>query len=174
MSETKGEQQGMSRDHVASPRETPVSSAEEALRKRHAARARSACDRVRAACRYAGVEEDRAHVVPVPTEAAAKAANALRLSAEALTAFAGSAPDPAADARHARNVSAAAVLAARIARSHDAGELSEAAYGAALKASQAAGEAAGREGLGRKEALNTEAEATEAAAVAAAGAAGWM
>ncbi|MGW1375749.1 hypothetical protein ACWD6P_15965 [Streptomyces sp. NPDC002446] len=174
MSETSGEQQDTSQDHVALLREPPSQSVEDALRTRHAARARSASGRARAACRFAGVEQDRAEVVPVPTAAAAKAANALHLSAEALSALTGSAPDPAADARHARNAAAAAVLASRIAQSHGAGELSDAAYHAALKASQAAGEAAGREGLGRSAALNAEAEAAEKAAVAAARSAGWL
>ncbi|MGW8556571.1 hypothetical protein [Streptomyces tubercidicus] len=153
---------------------TAVRSGEEALRERHVARAHSASARTRGACRCAGVEADPAAVIAVPTEAASKAANALRLSADALAALAGGAPDPAADARHARNAAAASVLAAQIARSHDTGALSDAAYQTALKASQAAGLAAGKEGLGRSEVLNAEAEAAEAAAVAAAEAAGWL
>nr|WSX21962.1 hypothetical protein OG690_20445 [Streptomyces tubercidicus] len=153
---------------------TAVRSGEEVLRERHVARAHSASARTRGACRCAGVEADPAAVIAVPTEAASKAANALRLSADALAALAEGAPDPAADARHARNAAAASVLAAQIARSHGTGALSDAAYQAALKASQAAGLAAGKEGLGRSEVLNAEAEAAETAAVAAAEAAGWL
>ncbi|MFC9879232.1 hypothetical protein ACFVJW_06425 [Streptomyces libani] len=175
MSESHGDEQPSApQAHATLIQETGVPSTEEALRKRHTARARSAADRTRAACRCAGVETDPGAVIAVPTEAAAKAANALRLSADALVAMAEGAPDPAADARQARNAAAASVLAARTARDRGADALSEAAYQAALKASQAAGTAAGREGLGRNEALNTEAEAAEAAAVAAARVAGWV
>ncbi|MGY5124077.1 hypothetical protein [Streptomyces nigrescens] len=175
MSEFHGdEQQGAPQAHATLIQETGMPGTGEALRERHTARAHSAADRTKAACRYAGVEADPAAVIAVPTEAAAKAANAIRLSADALVALAGGAPDPAADARHARNAAAASVLAAQLARSHGADELSDAAYQAALKASQAAGTAAGREGMGRNEALNAEAEAAEAAAVAAARAAGWV
>ncbi|GAO06971.1 hypothetical protein TPA0598_02_02090 [Streptomyces lydicamycinicus] len=175
MSESHGDAspQGALQDRATLSHGTAVTSTEEALRKRHTARARSASGRTRAACRAAGVEADPAAVIAVPTEAAAKAANALRLSADALAALAKGAPDPAADARQARNAAAASVLAARIAQSHGAGALADAAYHAALKASQAAGMAAGREGMGRSEVLNAEAEAAEAAAVAAAEAAGW-
>lgn len=167
---------------------------EEALRNGHTARARSAFDRTKGACRFAGVEADPTDVIAVPTAAAAKAANAIRLSADAVAALAEGTPDPAADARHGRNAAAAAVLAAQlaqsqaeqsqtavsqaaqplVAQSQAVDELADAAYHAALKASQAAGTAAGREGLGRNEALNAEADAAEAAAVAAARAAGWL
>ncbi|MFF7230800.1 hypothetical protein [Streptomyces sioyaensis] len=175
MSEAKGvEQQSPAEADVAVIRDTPgKASTAEALRRTHAARARSAAARTTAACHYAGVEADPAVVVAVPKEAAAKAANALRLSADAIAALAGSAPDPAADGRQARNAAAAAVLAAQIAQSHMGGELSDAAYRAALLASQAAGKAAGRDGWGRNTAFNAEADAAEAAAVAAAEAAGW-
>ncbi|MFD9206682.1 hypothetical protein ACFVZM_10410 [Streptomyces sioyaensis] len=175
MSEVKGdEQQSPPQAEFAVTRETPGASTEEALRRTHAARARSAAARTTAACRYAGVETDPAVVVAVPKEAAAKAANALRLSADALAALAGSAPDPAADGRQARNAAAAAVLAAQIAQSHKGGgQLADAAYRAALLASQAAGKAAGRDGWGANAAFNAEADAAESAAVTAAEAAGW-
>lgn len=167
---------------------------EEALRNGHTARARSAFDRTKGACRFAGVEADPTDVIAVPTADAAKAANAIRLSADAVAALTEGTPDPAADARHGRNAAAAAVLAAQLAQaqvaqsqvaqsqvaqsqvteSQGADELSDAAYHAALKASQAVGTAAGREGLGRNEALNAAADEAEAAAVAAARAAGWL
>ncbi|MEU9118474.1 hypothetical protein AB0C96_01195 [Streptomyces sp. NPDC048506] len=175
MSEThEGERQGASPGADTVVRETSGASTEEALRRVHAARARSAAGRTTAACRYAGFAADPAVVVAVPREAAAKAANAVRLSSDAVAALAGSAPDPAADGRQARNAAAAAVLAAQIAQSHGGGEPSDAAYRAALTASQAAGKAAGRDGLGRNATLNAEADAAEAAAVVAAEAAGWM
>ncbi|MFD8544936.1 hypothetical protein [Streptomyces sp. NPDC059649] len=145
----------------------------DALRARHAARARSALARTAAACRFAGFAADPGSVVAVPTAASAKAANALRLSADAVAALAEGTSDPAADARQARNAAAAAVLAAQIARSHGVNQLCDAAYDAALKASLAAGRAAGRDGLGASEPLNAEAEAAEADAVTAATAAGW-
>ncbi|MEV0373115.1 hypothetical protein AB0I10_25380 [Streptomyces sp. NPDC050636] len=170
MSESNGDEQpGTSQALI---QEAPATSTEEALRESHAARARSAYDRSTAACRYAGVGEDQARLVPIGP--ASRAANAVRLSSEGIAAFAESAPDPAADARRARNAAAAAVLAAQVAQSHGAGELSDAAYHSALKASLAAGVAAGREGMGRSEALNAEADAAEAAAVAGAKTAGWM
>ncbi|TJZ42890.1 hypothetical protein FCH28_33995 [Streptomyces piniterrae] len=169
MSETDGDKQPDTSPAQATliPETTP-----DALRKSHAARARSAHDRATATCRHAGVEED--HAKSVPTGDASRAANAVRLSAVSLAAFSESAPDPAADARRARNAAAAAVLAAQIARSRDGGGPSDDAYRAALRASQAAGAAAAREGMGSSEALNAEADAAEAAAVAAAETAGWM
>ncbi|MGP8300207.1 hypothetical protein ACTPOK_20200 [Streptomyces inhibens] len=175
MSESNGEdQRATSQAQVTSIQETPVTSTEEALKKGHTARARSASDRAKAACRHAGFEANPAEVIAVPTAAAAKAANAVRLSADAIAALAEGAPDPAADARHARNAAAAAVLAAQVAQSRSEDELSDAAYHSALKASQAAGKAAGREGMGRSKVLNAEADAAEATAVAAAKTAGWM
>ncbi|WP_345056114.1 hypothetical protein, partial [Streptomyces rameus] len=69
----------------------------EGLRRVHGARAHSAHDRAVAACRYAGVGQDAAEIVP--KDAVGRAANALRLAARSLDALAASAPDPAADAR---------------------------------------------------------------------------
>ncbi|MEU3823925.1 hypothetical protein AB0F36_01215 [Streptomyces sp. NPDC029080] len=90
----------------------PDARAEE-LRRTHCARARSAYDRAVAACRYAGVGPDAAEIVPKDT--AGRAAGALRLAARSLDALAVSAPDPAADARCARNTAATAALAAQLA-----------------------------------------------------------
>ncbi|MEU4349480.1 hypothetical protein [Streptomyces sp. NPDC023838] len=143
------------------------------LREAHAARGRKALARAAAACRYAGVEEHAAQAVP--RDPAAKAANALRLSAQVLAELDHSPLDPAADARCARNAAAAAALAAQVARDHaDVTEPSAAAYRAALKASQAAMQAAGSEGMGRNEELNAHADAAEADASLAAQAAGWI
>ncbi|MFE7171065.1 hypothetical protein, partial [Streptomyces sp. NPDC057616] len=89
----------------------------EALRKGHAARAHSAYDRAVATCGHAGVDPAAAEVVP--TTPAGRAAGALRLSARSLDALTASAPDPAADARCARNASAAAALAAQLAAAAD-------------------------------------------------------
>ncbi|MGW3011245.1 hypothetical protein ACWC9R_20760 [Streptomyces sp. NPDC001219] len=175
MSESDAEVvQGAPPSPAAPSREAVGAGAGEALRARHTARTRSADVRTRGACRSAGVAADPGEVIAVPTEDAAKAVNAVRLSADALAALAEGVADPAADARQARNAAAASVLAAQVARSHGAAELCEAAYQAALRASQAAGLAAGREGMGRSEGLNAAAEAAEDAAVAAARAAGWL
>ncbi|MFF2805690.1 hypothetical protein ACFVT2_00660 [Streptomyces sp. NPDC058000] len=145
----------------------------DALRKRHLARGRSAIDRATAMCRYAGIAEDDAQVVP--KDPTAKAANAVRLSAQALARLPGFPLDPAADARCARNAAAAAAVVAKVAQSHTgAGDLSDVAYRAAIKASMTGGAAAGQAARGRDEALNRTADADEAAAVAAAEAAGWM
>ncbi|MGV4981658.1 hypothetical protein ACVB8X_00730 [Streptomyces sp. NRAIS4] len=89
----------------------------EALRRLHGARAHSAYDRAVAACRYAGVGRDAAKIVP--RDPVGRAANALRLSAESLAALTTSAPDPAADARCARNAAATAALAAQVAAARD-------------------------------------------------------
>ncbi|EST29005.1 hypothetical protein M878_21705, partial [Streptomyces roseochromogenus subsp. oscitans DS 12.976] len=89
----------------------------EALRRLHGARARSAYDRAVAACRYAGVGQDQAEVVP--RDPVGRAANALRLSAKSLAALTASGPDPAADARCARNAAATAALAAQLAAARD-------------------------------------------------------
>ncbi|MER7221470.1 hypothetical protein, partial [Streptomyces eurythermus] len=103
-------------------------------RRVHGGRARSAYDRAAGACRYAGVGPDAAEIVP--TDAAGRAANALRLTARSLaalaktapvetaptetalaeTALAETVPDPAADARCARNAAAAALAAQSAAR----------------------------------------------------------
>jgi hypothetical protein len=147
--------------------------AEEALRSRHAARARSAVARALAACRRAGVEDSQAKLVPNSPES--KAAHAVRLSQEAVARLDNSSPDPAADARCARNASATATLAAQVAQAQDSGgDLAHAAYRSALRASMAAAEAAGAQGMGRDEALNAKAEEAESAAVSAAEEAGWM
>ncbi|MFC0847004.1 hypothetical protein ACFH04_25275 [Streptomyces noboritoensis] len=143
------------------------------LREVHAARGRRALERAAAACRYAGVEEHDAQAVP--RDPAAKAANALRLSAQVLAELDHSPLDPAADARCARNAAAAAAIAAQVARDHGGvTEPSAAAYRAALKASQAAMQAAGSEGMGRNDDLNADADAAEADASLAARAAGWV
>ncbi|MFD9789673.1 hypothetical protein ACFWXK_01855 [Streptomyces sp. NPDC059070] len=145
----------------------------EALRKVHATRARRALDRAAAACRYAGIEEHDAQAVP--RNPAAKAANALRLSAQVLAELDRSPLDPAADARCARNAAAAAAVAAQVARDQGgATERFDVAYRAALKASQAAMQAAGSGGLGRNEELNADADAAESDAALAAQAAGWI
>lgn len=149
-----------------------AASAENALRARHAARARSAVERALAACRHAGVDDSQAKLVPNSPES--KAAHALRLSSQAVETMADTAPDPAADARCARNSAATATIAAQVAQAHDAGgELAEAAYRAALRASMAAAEAAGGNALGRDEVLNAKADEVERAAVTASAAAGW-
>ncbi|KUN10358.1 hypothetical protein AQI95_01110 [Streptomyces yokosukanensis] len=172
----------------------------EALRRRHGARAHSAYDRAVAACRYAGVGQDAAEAVP--RDPVGRAANALRLSAESLAALTGSAPDPAADARCARNAAATAALAAQVAAARDddgtaaatatATAGSGSAYGsgsepgsespsaaatalrAALTASQAAAAAAAGSARGQDAALNSTAEEAERHAVATARAAGWL
>ncbi|MFI1103716.1 hypothetical protein [Streptomyces melanogenes] len=158
---------------LATPQAETGSVSAAALRQVHAARGRKALDRAAAACRYAGIEEHDAQAVP--REPAAKAANALRLSAQVLAELDHSPLDPAADARCARNAAAAAAVAAQVARDHGgATESSAAAYRAALKASEAAMRAAGSEGMGRNEDLNATADAAEADASLAAQAAGWI
>ncbi|MFF4257469.1 hypothetical protein ACFY1L_40420 [Streptomyces sp. NPDC001663] len=143
-----------------------------ALTDGHGARARSAYDRAVAACRYAGV--DRAAAEPVPRSPTERAANALRLTAQLLDGLAAGAPDPAADARCARNATAAAALAAQVAQSHDGNEAAAHALRAALAASQAAATAAGGTAAGRDAALNSAADNAEERAVAAARDAGWI
>ncbi|WEO96416.1 hypothetical protein A6P39_021600 [Streptomyces sp. FXJ1.172] len=143
-----------------------------ALRGVHRFRARSAYDRAFAACRYAGVGEDAAEAVP--RDPVGRAANALRLSAGSLAALAASAPDPAADARCARNTAAAAALAAQLAAAHDSSAASASALRAALAASRAAAGAAGGSARGQDPSLNTSAEEAERHAVAMARAAGWI
>ncbi|GGV02182.1 hypothetical protein GCM10010260_43690 [Streptomyces filipinensis] len=165
----------------------------EALRRLHGARARSAYDRAVAACRYAGVGQDAA--VAVPRDPVGRAANALRLSAESLAALNAGAPDPAADARCARNAAATAALAAQVAAARDGRDTTDgtdgtystegtegtegaaasaAALRAALAASRAAAVAAGGSALGRNAALNASAREAERHAVATARAAGWL
>ncbi|WP_172385716.1 hypothetical protein [Streptomyces sp. MNP-20] len=155
---------------VRSDQPEPVTG-EQALQDRHLARARSAYDRAVAACRAAGIEPDQAEVVP--TGPAARAANAVRLAARSIAERDGRAPDPAADARCARNAAAAAATAAQAARATAPGPLADTALRAALTASGAAAEAAGGRSPGRAEALTARAEATEESAVAAAREAGW-
>ncbi|MFF3458552.1 hypothetical protein ACFYXH_30385 [Streptomyces sp. NPDC002730] len=157
--------------------EATAATPEEALRKSHAARTRSAAARAAAISHY--IEQrspDEKHEDEAAgREVAWKAAHAARLSAQAVATLSESAPDPAADARCARNAAAAGALAAQMGQLHDgAGDLSVAANRAALKASQAAADAAGKEGMGTNAALNATADAAEADAVAAAEAAGWM
>ncbi|MEV7979414.1 hypothetical protein [Streptomyces sp. NPDC086519] len=150
------------------------------LRKLHSARARSAYERAVAACRHAGIDPDAAQTVP--TSPVGRAANALRLSAQSLTALAGTAPDPAADARCARNAAATAALAAQVAThmsaqvtgSQDDHAGTATALRAALTASQAAAKAAGGTAAGQDMALNAIADDAEDRAVEAARAAGWM
>ncbi|WP_406437949.1 hypothetical protein OHB00_25730 [Streptomyces sp. NBC_00631] len=141
------------------------------LRKLHSARARSAYERAVAACRHAGIAPDAAQTVP--TTPVGRAANALRLSAQSLTALAGTAPDPAADARCARNAAATAALAAQVA-AQMARSGAATALRAALTASQAAAKAAGGTAAGQDTALNAIADDAEEGAVEAARAAGWM
>ncbi|MFJ9540901.1 hypothetical protein ACIRPX_27015 [Streptomyces sp. NPDC101225] len=142
----------------------------EALRKGHAARAHSAHTRAVAACAHAGVDPVVGELVP--TTPAGRAAGALRLSARSLDALAGSTPGPAADARCARNASAAAALAAQLAAAAGGGS-GHPALRAALAASQAAAAAAGGSAGGRDTSLNAAADDAEERAVAAAHAAGW-
>ncbi|OLZ68448.1 hypothetical protein AV521_20020 [Streptomyces sp. IMTB 2501] len=161
----------------------------EALRRLHGARAHSAHDRAVAACRYAGVGQDQAEVVP--RDPVGRAANALRLSAKSLAALTAAAPDPAADARCARNAAATAALAAQVAAARDGDTTPSAttsvtasptasavacttALRAALAASQAAAAAAGGSARGQDAALNACAEEAERHAVATARAAGWF
>ncbi|MEU8027605.1 hypothetical protein AB0C13_03065 [Streptomyces sp. NPDC049099] len=150
----------------------------EALRQLHAARAHSAYDRAVAACRYAGVGEDAAEAVP--RDPVGRAAGALRLSAESLATLTVRTPDPAADARCARNTAAAAALAAQVAATRDGAQgtdsttASAVALRAALAASQAAAVAAGGSAQGRNAALNASAAQAERHAVATARAAGWF
>ncbi|MGW3126892.1 hypothetical protein [Streptomyces sp. NPDC001123] len=142
------------------------------LRTLHSARARSAYERAVAACRHAGIAPDAAQTVP--TSPVGRAANALRLSAQSLTALAGTAPDPAADARCARNAAATAALAAQVAVALDDRTETASALRAALTASQAAAMAAGGTAAGQDAALTAQADDTEERAVEAARRAGWM
>ncbi|WP_052808857.1 hypothetical protein [Streptomyces natalensis] len=158
---------------TAAPAPDATISLDEALRKGHTARGRSALDRAAAMCRYVGIEDDDAE--SVPTSPAAKAANAVRLSGRALAQLADGSPDPAAGARCARNAAAAAAVVADLARSRGGdGAPADAAHRAAVTASMAAGDAAGRAGMGRDVALNAKADAAEAAAVSAAENVGWV
>ncbi|WP_251094151.1 hypothetical protein [Streptomyces sp. Caat 7-52] len=142
------------------------------LRRVHGGRAHSAYDRAVAACRHAGVGRDAAELVP--KDAVGRAANALRLSARSLDALAATAPDPAADARCARNTAATAALAAQLAAARAGGPDAEAALRAALTASRTAAAAAGGTARGRDAALNAEAEEAERRAVTTAREAGWL
>ncbi|MFJ9865448.1 hypothetical protein [Streptomyces sp. NPDC101165] len=142
-----------------------------ALRRIHADRARSAYDRAAATCRHAGVTQEAAQLVP--TSPVGRAAAALRLSAGSLDALTASAPDPAADARCARNAAAAAALAAQVAAARDTAGAAP-ALRAALTASQAAAAAAGGTAPGRNAALNATADEAEHHAVTAARTAGWI
>ncbi|MFJ8310782.1 MULTISPECIES: hypothetical protein [unclassified Streptomyces] len=149
-----------------------------ALREGHAARARSAATRTAATCQY--LDDARSGLVDRHAGGTAagpvlKADQAVRTAAQAVAAFSGSAPDPAADSRSARNAAAAAALAAQTAQRHDnAGAVAVAAYRAAQQASLAAGAASAMGNAGRDVALNAAADAAEAAAVAAAERAGWL
>ncbi|MGW7542938.1 hypothetical protein ACWGKQ_17780 [Streptomyces sp. NPDC054770] len=151
---------------------TGPSPSADTLRKLHSARAHSAYERALAACRHAGIAPDSAQTVP--TSPVGRAANALRLSAQSLTVLADTAPDPAADARCARNAAATAALAAQVAGSLDDRAETATALRAALTASQAAATAAGGTAAGQDTALNAKADDTEERAVAAARSAGWM
>lgn len=171
------EQLGTSPAQVPQAQEAVEAAPEEALRKCHAARTRSAASRAAATCHY--IEQhsgDTKHEDGVAgKEISWKAAHAARVSAQAVAVLSESAPDPAADSRCARNASASAAQAAQMGQLHDgSSELSVAACRAALKASQAAAEAAGSGGMGENGALNAKADAAEAAAVAAAEKAGWI
>ncbi|WP_327736259.1 hypothetical protein OG749_23285 [Streptomyces nojiriensis] len=150
-----------------------VGEAEAVLRDRHSARARSAVSRAVAACRSAGIDDSQAKLVPNSPES--RAAQAVRLVNQNLEALADSLPDPAADARSARNAAAAATLAAEVAKTlGEGGEAVETACRSALQASLAAAQAAGGSALGRDEVLNAKAESAETAAIAAARSAGWL
>ncbi|MER6220358.1 hypothetical protein ACWCYL_11940 [Streptomyces sp. 900105755] len=167
----------MTTDHSTPPSGSPSA---ETLRMLHAARAHSAYERAVAACRHAGIAPDAAQTVP--TSPVGRAANALRLSAQSLGALACTAPDPAADARCARNAAATAALAAQVAASLgaqadaslDGRTRTASALRAALTASQAAATAAAGSAAGRDLALNAQADDAEEQAVAAARTAGWM
>ncbi|MFE9254112.1 hypothetical protein [Streptomyces sp. NPDC006879] len=150
-----------------------ITTIEEALRAGHGARARSAVSRAVAACRHAGVDTSQAKLVPDDLDS--KAAHAVRLASQSIGTLYERAPDPAADARCARNAAATATVAAQVAKTYDeGGELAEAAHRNAIRASLAAAEAAGSTARGRSAELNAKAEAAEAAAVIAARSAGWM
>ncbi|MGI5456284.1 hypothetical protein ACQEWB_24570 [Streptomyces sp. CA-249302] len=157
-------------DEVGTDVDTTASA--QALRRTHGTRARSAYDRAVAACRHAGVDESSAE--PVPTGPVGRAAQALRLSARSIDALGTGSPDPAADARCARNAAATAALAAQLARSQNGGAGSQEALRAALTASQAAAAAAAGTAAGKDTSLNTAADEAEAHAVEAAREAGWM
>ncbi|MFF4314456.1 hypothetical protein [Streptomyces sp. NPDC001507] len=164
----------MTTDHSTPPSGSPSGSpSAETLRVLHAARAHSAYERAVAACRHAGIAPGAAQTVP--TSPVGRAANALRLSAQSLGALAGTTPDPAADARCARNAAATAALAAQVAASLQDGRTGSAsALRAAITASQAAATAAAGIAAGRDLALNAQADDAEEQAVAAARTAGWM
>ncbi|MEU2420369.1 hypothetical protein ABZ619_04800 [Streptomyces sp. NPDC007851] len=142
------------------------------LRKLHTARARRAYERAAATCHHAGVTLDAAQTVP--TTPVGRAANALRLSAQSLTALDGTAADPAAAARCARNTAATAALAAQVAGALDDSHAAATALRAALTASQAAAAAAGGMAAGQNPALNTAADEAEEHAAETARAAGWI
>ncbi|MEV5959510.1 hypothetical protein AB0M11_38210 [Streptomyces sp. NPDC051987] len=171
-------------DSPTDPSPTDLSSATPSsagtLRTLHSARARSAYDRAVAACRHAGIDPEAAQTVP--TDPVGRVANALRLSAHSLTALAATTPDPAADARCARNAAATAALAAQVAAqlapqrsgSLDGHPATATALRAALTASQAAANAAGGTAAGQDTALNAIADDAEKRAVEAARSAGWV
>ncbi|MFI1366907.1 hypothetical protein [Streptomyces griseochromogenes] len=171
-------------EEAVSASATPAA-ASAALRKIHAERARRAYERAAAACRHAGVAQGDAQLVP--TSPVGRAAGALRLSAGSIAALASNEPDPAADARCARNAAAAAALAAQVAAARDAEAktgtttadtgavtASVSALRAALAASQAAAAAATATARGRDASLNAAADEAERRAAAAARAAGWV
>lgn len=163
---------------AAEAQESAANTTDEALRKNHAARTKSAAARTAATCDYLSAEQSslvKKHEAGAAVKAPVlKAEHAVRTAAQAVGALSKS-NDPSAHARCARNASAAAALAAQTAQLHDnASELASAAYRAALQASRAAGDAAAKGSTGRNITLNTKAVAAEAEAVAAAEKAGWM
>ncbi|MET7478246.1 hypothetical protein ABZT17_28320 [Streptomyces sp. NPDC005648] len=162
----------MTETHGVDAAETAArTAAAQALRELHGTRARSAYERALAACRRAGVDESAAQAVP--DSPVGRAAHALRLAGRSLAALTTSAPDPAADARCARNAAATAALAAQLAQTREEGEGAREALGAALAASRAAAVAAGGAAAGKDTALNAAADEAEKLAVAAAREAGW-
>ncbi|WP_394432028.1 hypothetical protein [Streptomyces sp. SGAir0957] len=144
-----------------------------ALKKIHAARAESAAARAAALSHY--VERHGAE----DANAVWKAAHAGRVAAQALAVLAESGPDPAADARCARNAAAAAAQASQMGLGVDTADASDVgasarAAQAAIEAAQAAAAAAAAAHLGADAALNAAADEAERAAVAAAESAGWI
>ncbi|MEV2252125.1 hypothetical protein AB0I94_16315 [Streptomyces sp. NPDC050147] len=146
------------------------------LRHGHAARAESAAARAAAISHYIeGVAGERPEGDAVGENAVWKAAHAARVAAQALAVLSESTPDPAADARCARNSAASAAQASQMGQLVDGdSEPSLAAGKAALKASLAASAAAGASSLGADEELNSQADEAEKLAVAAAERAGWI
>ncbi|MCF3129066.1 hypothetical protein [Streptomyces olivochromogenes] len=159
---------------MAEPEDVRTATSAHALRAIHAARARSAQERAAATCRHAGIGPDAAETVP--KSPVGRAAHALLLSAASLDALTGRTPDPAADARCARNAAAAAALAAQVAHAAqppDGATKATEALRTALAASQAAAVAAGGTAGGRNTTLNTAADEAETRAGMAAREAGW-